>query len=80
MAVKPFTCPKTTVEMINDREANQRKVHSYMRQEIANCVESDTGEVNCTKLAENAAAQYNLYEDTTTYTIPEWVFDMAVGC
>ena len=56
----------------------QRKVRNYMRQDIDNCVESDTGEVNCTKLAENAAAQFNLYEDDATCTIPEWVFDMAV--
>lgn len=36
----------------------------------------DCGEINCTKLAENIAEEYFLYEEY--YNIPEYVFDAAV--
>ena len=38
----------------------------------------DSGEVNCTLLAENCADSLDLYEDDDDYTIPEVVFDDAV--
>lgn len=34
-------------------------------------------EVNCTRLAEDAAEEYNLYVDEVDFEIPEWVFDLA---
>ncbi len=35
--------------------------------------------INCTRLAEDAADVFNIYEGTgSDYTIPEWLFDMAV--
>lgn len=38
----------------------------------------DCGEVNATVLAENAAHEFDLYEENADATIPEEVFDMAV--
>jgi hypothetical protein len=35
------------------------------------------GELDCTKLAEEAADMFNLYENDDEATIPEWVFEMA---
>ena len=35
-------------------------------------------EIDCTKLAEDAANEFNIYEDEINYEIPEWVFDLAV--
>lgn len=36
------------------------------------------GDINCTKLAEDACDSFNLYEDDDDATIPEWIFDCAV--
>lgn len=36
-----------------------------------------TGEVNCTKLAEDAAEAGELYLNDTDFDIPEWVFELA---
>lgn len=59
-------------------QATSRKVRNYMRQDIDNCVDPQTNEVDCTKLAENAAQQFDLYLDDDAATIPDWVFDLAV--
>jgi hypothetical protein len=54
------------------------KIKATMRRLAPDCVDKDTNEINCTKLAENTAAALNLYEDDEDYTIPEEVFDLAV--
>jgi hypothetical protein len=35
-------------------------------------------EINCTKLAEDCADNFNLYKDRVDWEIPEWVFGLAV--
>lgn len=32
---------------------------------------------DCTKLAEDAANEFDLYEDDVDYVIPEWVFELS---
>lgn len=55
-----------------------KKVRNAMRQELDNCVDPKTNEVNCTLLAENVASELDLYVDHVSWTIPEEVFDLAV--
>jgi hypothetical protein len=58
------------------------KVRNWMRREVLNYLD-DCNEINCTKLAEDAADEFNLYvDDPEEGTIPEWVFDMSfqVSC
>jgi hypothetical protein len=38
----------------------------------------DCGEVNSTKLAENACQEFELYENDNDATIPEWLFELSV--
>jgi hypothetical protein len=61
---------------------NYELVRQWMRD---NAADYDDGiDINCTKLAEDAAYQFDIYEcdeDTVpddTYPIPEWVYEMAV--
>lgn len=56
---------------------NKRKARNYMCLYVSDH-EDMCGEVNCTTLAEAAANEHDLYEDDYTYTIPKWVYDMAV--
>lgn len=37
------------------------------------------GEVNHTALAEDAAAEFDIYEDRRDYAIPEWVYELALA-
>jgi hypothetical protein len=39
-------------------------------------IDQRTSELDCTRLAEEAADMFNLYEGDD-FTIPEWVFEMA---
>lgn len=59
-------------------ERDHDRVLKHMRKHVGAHVDPRTGEVNYTGLAEGTATDLDLYEDTTTYTIPEWVYDMAV--
>lgn len=52
-------------------------IRAAMRRELENCRDPRTGEINCTKLAENVACELNIYENTRDYTIPEYVFELA---
>lgn len=57
-----------------------RKVKNWMTRELQNNSSDydDCGEVNCTRLAENAAQAMDLYLDDPDFTIPSEVFDAAV--
>ena len=47
-----------------------------------NCADYDDGiDINCTRLAEDAAYEFDIYEDAVPgdeYPIPEWVYEPAV--
>lgn len=51
-------------------------VRCVMRELVEGCIER--GEINHTKLAEEAASELALYEDKVNYTIPEEVFELAL--
>lgn len=54
------------------------KVKRWMIVNIDNFID-ECNEVDCTSMAENAAEEFDLYEDDVDYTIPEFVFDLAVN-
>jgi hypothetical protein len=56
---------------------HRNKVRLWMRLHVEE-YRDECGEINCTKLAEDAAQEYNLYQTDEQATIPEWVFDLAV--
>lgn len=58
-------------------ESIEKKVRAWMTQHVDEYVD-ECNEYDCTKLAEDAAQEFDLYEDNDTFTIPEWVFDLAV--
>lgn len=46
---------------------------------LDNVDEYDDGiDINCTQLAEDAAYQFDIYDDDIDFTIPEWVYELAV--
>jgi len=52
-------------------------VKAWMRTHTNEHVDS-CGEVDMTRMAENAADEFEVYLPDSDATIPEWVFDMAV--
>ena len=50
----------------------------YMRQEMREHVDLDTGEVNTTALAEDACQHFDAYGPAPDYDIPEDLFDWAL--
>jgi hypothetical protein len=60
----------------NDSPTLKSYVKSWMRSNTDEHL--DCGEVNLTGLAENAAHEFDVYEEDSEATIPEWVFEMAV--
>lgn len=52
-------------------------VKAYMRSEMAEHVDLDTGEVNCTTLAESACQHFDDYGPPPEYDIPDEYFDWA---
>lgn len=69
-----MTSRKTSCE----QEPDGAKIRAAMRREVSNCRDPHTNEVNFTQLAENIANQLNLYENARDYTIPEYVYEIAV--
>jgi len=63
---------------LEGKEISRRTIVNTMRQELDNCVDPKTNEVNCTQLAETAAQTHNLYGNAVTYPIHEEVFDIAI--
>jgi len=53
-------------------------IRKVMRRLADECRDRDTGEINCTKLAEETANALDLYESDDDCTIPEEVYDLAV--
>jgi len=57
---------------------NKPLVKRWMQLHVTDHVDRQTDEVNTTSLAEEAAQEFELYEDKRDYKIPEEVYDMAV--
>jgi hypothetical protein len=56
---------------------DRSKVRGWMTKEVVNHVDRKTDEVNTTSLAEAAASEFNVYEDTRDYKIPDDLFDLS---
>jgi len=54
---------------------NRDLVRMWMMAEVEDY--DDGIDINCTRLAEDAADEYDLYDDDIDFTIPEWVFELA---
>ena len=55
---------------------NRDLVRQWMKD---NAADYDDGiDINCTRMAEDAADQYDIYDDDIDFTIPEWVYELAV--
>ena len=54
-----------------------QQARRYMQSNIEDNLDTLTGEVNATYLAEDAAMHFNLYENDAAATIPEWLFELA---
>ncbi len=57
---------------------DKSKTKRWMEQNVDDHVDHSTDEVNSTGLAEAAANEFDIYEDTRDYKIPDEVFDLAV--
>ena len=55
---------------------NYELVRQWMMDEVPNYY--DGIDINTTRLAEDAADQYDIYDDDVEFTIPEWVYELAV--
>jgi hypothetical protein len=55
----------------------EQNVYVYMMNNYAYHVDPSCNVLNLTHLAEDAAEEFNLYEDEIDFVIPEWVFDLA---
>lgn len=55
------------------------KVKKFMAANRKNHIDSDTGECNTTALAEEAAVEFDLYENKVDWKIPEEVFEIALN-
>lgn len=58
------------------KKPNEAQVKAYMRTNLTDHVNLDTGELNHTTLAENATFHFNAYEHGCE--IPEEFFDWAI--
>jgi hypothetical protein len=61
------------VKLMADKTHVKRWMRAHREEYRDQCME-----INCTGLAEAAADEFNIYENTSDYKIPEWVFDFAV--
>jgi len=70
---------KTKIDELNADDMDDDVLIKKMLKELSINSEEydDSGEINCTLLAENMADKYDLYEGDN-YDIPEYVFDCAV--
>jgi len=57
---------------------DKAKTKRWMQQNVHEHVDRKTDEVNTTSLAEEAASEFNIYEDKRDYKIPDEVYDLAV--
>jgi hypothetical protein len=57
---------------------DKSKTKRWMKSEVEHHVDRKTDEVNTTSLAESAANEFNIYENTRDYKIPDDLFDLAV--
>lgn len=55
----------------------KRSFVKYWMRESIDAYVSCCDEVNLTQLAEDAAQEFDLYEDDSDATIPEWVFELS---
>lgn len=55
-----------------DTQENRRRVNGWMRQHSKECD-------NSTSLSEQCADALNLYENQFDYTIPEFIFEIALS-
>lgn len=62
--------------MCNQQHGDVNRVTRWMKRVIGEYIDMYDA-VDCTKLAEDAADEFNLYEDDDDATIPEWVFEIA---
>ena len=63
---------------MNTKATKKRKSDvEYLMQRSVSDYLDECGEVNATGLAEMAAAWFYIYEDSTEFKIPVWVFDLA---
>lgn len=75
----PLTPPETEPVMDlgpADNQHNRTLVRDWMQTNRWQFTDL-CGEINCTKMAEDAADNYNLYEDDIDFKIPEWVFELS---
>jgi hypothetical protein len=66
----------TTIK-VNNKKVAISTVKSYMRNNKHLHIDSLTGELNSTSLAEDAANHFDLYEEMVNYTIPKILFEIA---
>lgn len=59
----------------NARTPQQISVRLWMEENYRDCMDWSCNVLNTTTLAEDAASEFDLYEDY--YDIPEWVYEMA---
>jgi hypothetical protein len=59
---------------MNERKTRMKR---WMQRNVSTFVDR-CNEVNCTGMAEEAAQVFETFENRVDWTIPEWVFDMAV--
>ena len=62
----------------NPTDDEMDMVKEWMLYNYEYCMQWSSFTLNCTKLAEMAADEYNIYEDEIEYNIPDWVYDLAI--
>ena len=67
---------KTATLTIKLPVMNKADVNRWMSLNRETYIDSRTGELDCTRLAEEAADMFNLYEGDEC-TVPEWLFEMS---
>lgn len=65
--------------MTNQTQLESSMIRRTMRSLVADCVDSDTNEVNCTQLAENTAHELNHDEwlDDSDHILWDFAVDVA---
>jgi hypothetical protein len=54
----------------------EKGVRFWMRKNVADYLD-ECNEYDCTRLAEDAAQKFDLYEGDDNATIPEWIFEAS---
>lgn len=73
-APNPLAQGKSAVDKVKWDKVRTKR---WMQNHVEDHVDRKTNEVNSTGLAEEAAQQFNIYEDTVDYAIPDELFDMS---